>query len=287
MRRAVALLALALALGGCGLRVDAPDPTPPTPAANEVVRQREALRADALAGASGTVGTHAAAQRDALGGIWMAWPQGDGPAPSAAPTADIATPTSPTELLAALRSTTPDLTAAALAVTDGELATLLASIAVARTLDERALAGELGANPAPLPALPDEVATADAALVRSLDAAAWAYEVHAAAAVPAEAARLAARATRLRHLAGQAALANGWSGTAQDPREPVYDIAELPAPARIEQDLLGAFLADFAATQDRAAHLAAMLNCAGQSASAGAELGSLPGLPTPAPERAG
>ena len=45
MRTIVALLLATLALTGCGVRLDAPDPTPTSPTADEAIRQREALRA--------------------------------------------------------------------------------------------------------------------------------------------------------------------------------------------------------------------------------------------------
>lgn len=287
MKRLLALLTLVVALAGCGVRVDAPDPTPSRPSADEVVRQREALRAAAFAAAppasspaAATVAAHATEQLAALGGVWVGWPAGDGPTPTSAPTADVA-PSTPAELLEALERTTPELLGAAAVVDDPDLATVLAAVAVARTLDAAALATELGAPAPPPTLLPEAIATASPALVRALDAAAWALEVHAAAGRSADAAAaemLAGRAARLRLLAEGAAAANGWAGTESDPREPVYDVTRLPTAGAVSEALLTALLADLPATPDREAHLAAMISCARTAAAAGVELGALPGL---------
>ncbi|WP_143180293.1 hypothetical protein [Bowdeniella nasicola] len=83
LRRLIPLLAAALLLTGCGLRIDSAPPTPDTPSATEMARQRAAIALQALAdGDAATFGpvaesaAHAKERADLLGGVWQACPQG-------------------------------------------------------------------------------------------------------------------------------------------------------------------------------------------------------------------
>ena len=287
MKRIAAAL-LALALTGCELRLDEPDPSPAPPSAAEQVRQREALRAHAFAALAGTdpvlagLADHATVQLDALGGVWEPWP-GDGapPTPPPAPRADIA-PHDPASALEALAATTPEVCDAAASADEADDALVYGSICLSRRLDRWALAETLGEAGPVIPGIADSVSTTDPALVRALDAAAYALDVHAAkaraAGDPDAGTALAERAAALRMIAVSAVDANGWSGTDADPREPYYDIAELPAVAEIEADLARAFIAALALDGSRTGLLAAAFSCAAAARAGGVDLGALPGI---------
>lgn len=282
VRRLLVVLA-ALVLSGCGLRIDAPDPTPSPPSADEVVRQREALRSQALAEVEGEeavarVAGHAAQQLDALGGVWVAWPAGDGPTPTADPTPDIVVAPGAAGVLASLDATIPDLVSASQDADDAGLARLLAAVATARTADAEVLAAALGAA-RDLPPLPATLESTDAEVVRSLDAAAWLLESIAARtrASGGDAGPLVERAEALRELGHTTVAANGWLGTAADPRDPWYPASDDDV-ATIEADLARVLVAAIGERDGREGLLAAARNCAALAARGGADLGALPGL---------
>lgn len=282
MRTLVALVLAALALAGCGLRLDAPDPTASPASADETLRQREALRAAELAaidpadGALAAVAARARAQEEALGGVWRAWPAGDGPTPTVDPTADVAV--GPGGVLLWLRATRPGLEDAVVDAGDPGLATLLAAVAIARAVDEDALARAAGEDPG-LPGPPADLATTDPGLVRALDAAAHTLQELAARAGAAgeDSAALAGAAESWRTLSESIVTANGWAGTAADPREPLYDVGTAGV-AQVDRDLALALLAAVDDTPDRRAMLDAAVGRAIAAARAGADLGALPGL---------
>lgn len=287
--RLLGLLLALVALTGCGVRLDSPDPVPSSPDAAEVVRQREALRARQFAAVEpegehadlvAAVATHASAQLDALGGVWVAWPAGDGPTPTADATADVVIGPGAAGLLDSLTATTPDVAAAALAGGDPEIATLYAAIATARTVDADRLAVALG-TPGAVTPLPGSLDTPDPAVARALDAAAYRLETLAAreraADAAAEAERFVARAGEFRSLAEGIVAANGWLGTAADPREPYYPVTEDDA-ATLHRDLAVLLVAAVGDSDDRAGMLDAALSCALEASRRGQELGALPGL---------
>ncbi|NCD19391.1 MAG: hypothetical protein EOL89_05350 [Actinobacteria bacterium] len=282
MRTLVSLLLVALALSGCGLRVDAPDPTPSAASQDEVLRQREALRAAELATAgAGTelledVAARAAVQGAALGGVWRAWPDGDGPTPTTDPTSDVVVGEG--GALAWLRATRPSLRDAVVAADDPDLATLLAAIAVARAVDEDLLALAAGEDPR-LPDVPEDLVTGDPAVVRAIDGAAHVLEGLAARASAAgeDHADLARRAELWRTLADRMVSANGWEGTAADPREAFYEVGSAST-ASVENDLAVAFVTAIGGAADRQAMLEAAVACALAASRQGAEIGPLPGV---------
>lgn len=288
MKRIAAALVV-LALTGCEVRLDEPDPSPAPPSAAEEIRQREALRAAAFAelaqsddGVLGTLGAHASVQVEALGGVWVPWPDGGAPeTPPPAPVADIS-PTDAASALEALASTTPEVCDAAVGAAEADDALVYGSICLARRLDRWALAESLGEPGPVVAALPEAIGTSDPGLVRALDAAAYALDVHAANARAggddAGSAAHATRAAEFRYLAISAVDANGWAGTDADPREPFYDITALPSPAEIEADLARAFVAALAVDGSRPALLAAAFTCAAAARAGGVDLGALPGI---------
>lgn len=285
MRTLVSLLLAALALSGCGVRIDAPDPTPSAPSADEMIRQREALRAEELAGLD-TAGdplldevvAHARSQAAALGGVWRAWPGGDGPTPTTDPTADVAVGSG--GVLEWLRRTRPSLEEAVVGAQDGDLVAILGAVAVARAVDEDALAVAAGEDPA-VAGIPADLVTTDATVVRALDAAAQALEEIAARARAAgeDNRELAGTAEGLRALAARLAVENGWAGTGADPREPFYDVVATDV-AEVDRDLALTLLAALEGAPDRRQMLGAATGRAVAAARAGERLGALPGLET-------
>lgn len=283
MRILIALFLAALALTACGVRIDSPDPTPEPPSSDEILRQREALRAEALAALDPAgdpdvtaLTRHAAAHVHALGGVWRAWPAGDGPSPTVDPTPDVAV--GPDGVLPWLRATESDLRTAVLDADDGSLATLFASIAVSRAVDADNLARAAGAEPA-LPHLPEQVRTTSSAVVRALDAAAHALEEQAAqtAAAGGDHRPLARAAEQRRALAEQIVQRNGWAGTPRDPREPFYGEAALSAGA-LDRDLALVFVTAVGEEDQRGDLLDAALAFGRAAARAGEDLGALPGI---------
>ncbi|MGM0385570.1 MAG: hypothetical protein ACQERF_06265 [Actinomycetota bacterium] len=283
MRTLVSLLLMALTLTGCGLRLDAPDPTPSPASPDEVLRQREALRAAELAGLASAgdpiledVALRAAAQEDALGGVWRAWPEGDGPTPTADPTADVVVGAG--GVLAWLRATRPSLQDAVVAAGDRDLATLFAAIAVARAVDEDRLA-LAGGEDQPLPDMPTDLVTDDPAVVRALDAAAFVLEELAAQASASgeDHEAMAQQAEEWRTLAARLVTSNGWEGTAADPREPFYHIGTAST-AAVDHDLAVAFVTAVGGAADRGAMLEAAIARALAASRQGEDIGALPGV---------
>lgn len=283
MKRLIAVL-FVLLLTGCGVRLDGPDPSPGPPSAGEVARQREALRADVLTGVDAEVAAgvaeHAGAHVEALGGVWVAWPDGDGPEDAPAPdTADIAVPTSTAELVDTLVRTAPDLVDAAIAAPDAETAILYAAIAASRQADLTAAQLELG-NAVTLE-WPATVQTTDPETIRALDAAAYALDVFAAQSSAAGVeAPYAADAFRLRQWADAAAESLGIAGTDDDPRSPMYDVTPLPEPATAYGDLTAVLASAVGQSAQRAEAVAAARAAATQTVLEGGAVPALPGLAT-------
>lgn len=277
---------LCVGLSGCGVRLDVPPPAIPTADAAEQARADAVATADAIAAqatalaglgvADPTLATQIAAgstaQAGALGGTWTppARPSAsadpsDDPSDDGASAADDATgaPTSadPTvDLVNALVTGAAQARAGA-GATSGDTATLLGSIAVWRSLAAHQLASTLPAETLTgvAPTLPaggiDLTAVGLSSLsdvddlIRGLDAAAFGYETLAARTDDdARATDWAARATALRRAGEAVASAADVSGTAADPREALYDVADLvaldpsAAAASLETEVAGLWL---------------------------------------------
>lgn len=326
--RAAAALLLAAAVaatGGCGLRLETPPPPTPTPDAVELVRDATARDAVALAElataaaegepvelAAVLVGVAEASQAHAtaLGGVYEMFPDGASPAPSPAPSPSPspagpsapATPP-PTPDAAAVLARLDEAAAAAArdadAVADGDLARLLAAVAVSRGLLAEQLAAATGGSrqpreltvPEQLPAglAPD----AAAAVVQSEDALGMVWEV--VAARSAEPARTAAaeRAVLHRERAQAWAEAAGLAGTADDPRASAYGLpaeltgatvtpeAAVAVAEGLEADLavVYATLVADAAPGERGPLLDAVAEQVRRAVAAGAPVPAFPGLP--------
>ncbi|ACQ80743.1 hypothetical protein Bcav_2493 [Beutenbergia cavernae DSM 12333] len=307
---------LTLALGACGVRVDTPPPAIPSPGTEEVARQAAAETAGTIADLAAAVPdpdealgllladvvAASAEHVEALGGVWEAPPR-----PTTSPASPEPTPTapagsSPEDVLAALVAGAEEARTQALAVDDGDLTTLLASILLWRTVAAHDVADLLGSDAAAeltggldrtslgLTSFPGGTD-----LVRAVDAAAYAYEVLAARAEGDVVATWAGRGRELRDTAEAVALGSGLAGTAGDPREAAYDVAALAeveplaAVTAVENDLIMTWVAASSTVpeQGRTLALDAAVDAAttartwllAQGVTGLAGLGALPGLP--------
>ena len=303
----------ALLLAGCGLRLETPDPEPLVPDALEVVRADTAAAAEGLRAMAAEADAAAApevapvlarvaalsrAHLDALGGIYVPFPDVTPPAPTA--TAAPAPPASADDVLAALVESAAEARSDADAVADGPMARLLASVSVARSLLADALATALDTAAGPTvvfvvpETLPEGVTAQQAAvLVQSEDAAALAWEVTAARSVDADRDLAAARAVIHRDRAQAWAEASGVAGSGADPRRSSYalpDALDDPATSAEERRVaLGeveAALADAymslvaqASVGARVVLMDAVLDTLRMHISAGAPIPAFPGLP--------
>lgn len=280
MKRLIPVL-LVLLLTGCGVRLDVPDPTVEEPSAAEIVRQREALRAEVLSRIefveAGTLAANARVQLDALGGVWEAWPDGDGPddAPERE-SADITAPQSTDEAASLLAHTTPDLVTAAVDAHDSAVASLYASIAVARTADETRL--RVNGGEMPRPEWPETVITSSPELIRELDAAAYRLDILAAQdSANGRESSARADASLLRSWADASAHAISVVGSEDDPREPVYDAAGIDL-GTLYGALTETMVAASATNSDRAAIIGAAEAAAIATVINGGEVAALPGV---------
>jgi hypothetical protein len=267
-RLAALAAVVVLALSGCGLRLETPEPTEPSPDAAETLRASSVDDALALADGAGqllpdadpavaTVLTlvHDAAtgQAEQLGGVYESGLPDPTPSPSASTTALSGTD----ELLTLVGSTAVRARSDALSATDPQMARLLAVIAAARAQQAVQLAGVLGtevpaltaepaADPGPEPTATDADGSGSgdgaatsapagldtttlSALTAAEDQAGFGYEVAAS--------RLSgdARADALAAARSHRARAEDWaqqagiSGTSQDPRRVTYALGGTPA----------------------------------------------------------
>ncbi len=255
---------VALALSGCGLRLEGPPPPLPSPDAAETARQGAAERAVAIAGladasavgvddpvsaALARVSADSSAHADALGGVWAppAWaspdPEADDGADDGAPDPGPSAVAEPSAVLDALTASAALTCADAVVVEPADLATLLASICLAQDDQAEALAGALGADAppsavaattSPEPAEPPAQAVADVPgaleLARALDAAGYALEVAAARSAGPDRATMVDRAALHRTTAQAIIAGSGALGTADDPRRAAYDLGSAQAP---------------------------------------------------------
>lgn len=289
LRRTICALVALLALSACGtVRLEEPAAEVEAPTASEAMRQRTAQDAELLA----DLAEHVAGEEtrpevlqvvadltaatqvhvDALGGVWVPTtgrmiagpiPHGD---------AD--------RLLAVMTELAARARTDALAA-EGDVATLLASISVSRSLLSQRLAEAVGVPPEPLaaPEAPRSLDPDDAAeLIRTLDALGHAEEVAAARGEGDARTQAAARARMWRSEAELAAQAAEVAGTDEDPREIAYDLdlADLPTTiANLRASLVPAWVAQIPGTagDDRARVIAAATHAAEH-----ADTTALPGL---------
>ncbi|WP_324653065.1 hypothetical protein [Georgenia sp. H159] len=299
MRALAAALLAAVALTGCGVRLDTPPPEVPVADATEQARQDAARAAADLHGAAQAaratltgdealsavltaVETTSTEHHAALGGVWEPWP-GSGPeathpAPQTAPapTAE-AVDASPAAVLALLEESAAAAREGALAH-GGDLGRLLAAVAISRTYQAADLARALSVPAETLPAAPlpaPEPGTVPADTSRALDAARYALEVVAARSSGGQRAAAVARAEHLSEVAG------GVDPEA-DRRDVAYDITGAEGrslAAAAELDVVRAYVAALAEEDaDREAVLAAATHAAGQARTWDGTLPPLPGL---------
>lgn len=325
-------LAVGALLGGCAdLRLETPPPPTPTPDAVEQVRDRTARDAveladlateaaltapEAVATVLGRVAEVSVAHADAFGGVYEPFPEdpaaGDGAAGDGEAVDDGAEPTpepAPADaatVLAALEDAAASTRTDADAVADGDLARLLGSVWLSRALLAGALSsaltadagGEPGASPAvgwEVPdALPAGVEVADVLpLVRSEDAAGFAWEVVAARSADQARADAEARAALHRDRAEAWAVAAGVARGADDPRRAAYALPDTLTVADATPEAMAAVTADlewdlavaytsFVARGDAGARgtlLDAMRDQVVRGMPAGAPVPAFPGLP--------
>jgi len=312
---AAALVATGL-VAGCDLRLETPDPPVLVPDDAEVLRDRNAQDAAALAAAAQAasataeegvaaaltlVATASTEHVAALGGVYDPFP---GAAPTAAATAS-ATPTPSPEpptaaaVLEQLRTAADAARADATTVAVPAMAHLLTAITLNRLLLADALTAaidgttpELGTVTVP-ETLPIGLAPQTAVvLVQSEDAAGMAWEVVAARSADDARARAAARAALHRERAQAWADAAGIAGTGTDPRRSAYDLPETvtdsAAPSELMWTALGeieqtlgetyAALVPTVAPAERAALLDTALEALRRAASLNVPVAVLPGM---------
>lgn len=308
LRIAAFALAAALTTTAC-LRLDTPPPEHPELTAAESARQGAAIDAAVIAEAAARIGpgqeehvaaalaaiaADAHAQVEALGGIWIAWPEGapEGVAtPAPSPTADPAI-TDPAGVLALLDASWGAARAAATSADATEAESLtLAAVTVSRAAQATRLADAIGV-PAPNhtdpanPLVPDALpGVEDSDLVIAYDSARYGLETAAARLPEPYAGWAAARAGQVR-AALEAALARG----AEDRRQPAYpsgsatthpDALEMARAA--EESLLGLVQSSLESAEpdQRAALIDAATTSATLLARLGGTLPALPGIVEP------
>lgn len=314
--RAVAFaLAAGLAAGplaGCAaLRVESGPAVTPSADAVEQARQRQAVgaaRVQAAADAADATSDEAKAaiadvraaagtQLDALGGVWVPFPEPTSTSP--VPTAT-STSSPPEPLLDVLAEESASALADAATVSDGRLARLFASIGVERRLAAVRLAVAEGAEaPATAaPVDPEQIPVGLSAIalepaIASEDALGLAWEVTAARSSDATRAEAAAIAAEHRARAATWATVTQVAGTGLDPRRASYDLPqavldpEADAPERIAalaglEDELAALWLDLVVTAAPGARtplIDAFAAAAQHSADLTGTVPALPGIP--------
>ncbi|MBO9553770.1 DUF4439 domain-containing protein [Cellulomonas sp.] len=246
--RVIFVVLASAALAGCGVRLETPPPAEPSPDAVEQVRARTVddalqLEADATALLAAAppeavqavltdVVTFSTAHAEQLGGEYVSG------LPTPTPTSTPSAPPAPTleTLLADLATAEQAAAADADAVTDGDLARLVASVSVARS----ELAARLSAATAlPVPQeqaddsapAPTPTTGADGPTVADLDALALVHDqagfgLEVVAAKLSGDQRSAAQSSAAQHRSESDdwARASGSAGTAQDPRRAAYTL---------------------------------------------------------------
>lgn len=254
--RWAALLAVLLVglITACGVRLDLPPSPPPVPEGQDAVRQEAAIAVESLARYARSAAEQAAGEtaesldavaRDAeahltsLGGVWQPPPRpeagetGTGAGDQADRDGDHAEgedahTAAPAEVVEHLEDTAAALLSHIDEV-DGQMATLLTSVAVNQVLHARQVRAALDLDPPEPPALPEDPFPAEfgpeaAGLSRLLDASGYVAEVRAARAGGEERSRLSDHAARMRAQGAEVAVRAGLAATEDDPREPAYEL---------------------------------------------------------------
>ncbi|UNX55917.1 hypothetical protein MF406_06735 [Georgenia sp. TF02-10] len=248
---------------------------------------------DAPAAALLEIADDARAQEAALGGVWVAWPDG-APEGVATPPVRTAPPVAdpmPSDVLTLLLDGAETAREAALSVGGDDVAAVLAAVALARQDDAVDLAAALGTEAGGVPAgepLTVEALRrrgADGPTVRVLDQARYALETMAARTGGADRERAIARVAQLQALV-DAALAAG----APDDRLPAYALDAPPegtgldplaaAAAGAERRLVEhwVFSLTLVGAEERPALVAAAEDAAAQVRAWGGSLPALPGV---------
>ncbi|WP_066582044.1 DUF4439 domain-containing protein [Cellulomonas timonensis] len=312
-RLVVAVLAVAMLLTGCDLRLETPAPQAPQPDAAELARSRTvddsamlaeharlaalgpAADDDAIAQVLGSVAAFSDLHGEQLGGVYVSGLDADGTLPE---TASSAPPiVLPGEVLALLGVTALTARSDADSAASGALARLLASVSAARADLAVRLAAALGVDaptgvaptfdPAPTPGAVDLPVLS--ALVLAEDEAGYAFEVIAAKLADAQRADAQGRAAQHRARAQVWADASGLVSSGSDPRRTAYALpAGLDDPAvavelarAIEASLAAGYanLVAEAAAGTRASAVDALRQATADAAAWGAEPAAFPGLP--------
>lgn len=312
-----AVVAGALALSGCGLRLESDPPAAPVADADESARQRAAVDAAAIALAASGVSAPdeasaalveraaqaAEAHVTALGGVYEDLPpageEETASEPSPTPTAEPLAVTV-ADLVATLAAAGSTARADVAGVDDPALARLLASVATQRLVVAEDLARATGLDADPLAevrasvaatVLPTITPSVASALATAEDAAGFTWEVVAARQDGAARDAAAARADRHRDLARAWAGAAAVAGTDLDPRRSTY-----PLPAAVTGDddaalaeALGtieiALAADYATTltdaapADRLVLVDLLVLASATARDVGGRLPTFPGMP--------
>lgn len=315
-RLGAALVAVVLAVAGCGVRLETPPPTEPAPDALEVARRAavtDALavsdlalsaladlpeddpvrtRLDAIVDAS-------AVHVERLGGVYDPGLEdlAAGPGPSADPTDDGA-PADVQDVVDRLVQSYSRTRGTLENTPDGGLARLTASIAVSHLLSAESLARAADLDPPevegseePVPdAVPEGVAVSVLLpVLRGEDAAGYTYEVLASRLADEERAAALARAA-VHRARGQAwAVALQVDGSTQDPRRVAYDLPDglladepdLTGVQQIELTLVDSYttLVGRAAPAERAPYLDLVVDTYRAALTWGAAQQVLPGMP--------
>lgn len=321
VRAAAATLIACVALAGCGLRLETPPPAALTPDAVELVRSATvddaltlAATAEAITAARAQAGTPEDAltpvlvdvaafstrHAEQLGGVYdsgLDATPGATPTPTA--TAPAATP-EPAEVATLLADAAGSARAAAVAVEDGDLARLLASVAVARSSLLTRVSAAIGVpvptstEPAPEPGSSVEPGVVRdpatySGLVVAEDEVGYAYEVMAAQLTDDARERARAAAARHRERGEVWARVCGVDGTSIDPRRTAYAVPtglEDPAVAlelarTLEVRLTAGYasVVALAAPEERAEVVSALATSDAEATAWGAPPVAFPGLP--------
>lgn len=308
--RALVGVLLVTLVAGCGVRIDSPAPSEPSPDAHEILRSTvvadaltvqqlastaaETVSDDALSAALTQTADFAGAHAEQLGGPYDSGLP-DAPQTPAATTSTQATGVGVDDVVDALAGASVRARGAADTTDDGPLARLFASVSTSEILSAERLGRAADVD------LPDSVVPVEAALPETLpagvaaaalttlveaeDAAGYVYEVQAARTDDAVRTRSADRGVEHRVRAAGWARLLDIDGTDQDPRAVAYEIpAADDARARgvlLEDNLTASYasLVGSARASNRTELVDLLADTARAQVAWGAPVSAFPGLP--------